>query len=90
MAMCLITYDLHCPDSDYGTLLKAIRALGDACHPLKSVWLVASGFSAEDIRLKLEPLLDADDQLLIVEVDDRNWSRVNLSDADADWFDKMS
>lgn len=89
MAMCLITYDLHAPHRDYEPLLRAIRALGDACHTLKSVWIVASGYSASEIRQKLERLLDGDDQLLVVEVSDRKWSQVNLDAATADWFERM-
>jgi hypothetical protein len=64
----LIGYDLRKPGQDYKDLIEAIKKLGTWWHCLDSTWIIKSNLSAEQIRDKLTPHIDANDKLLVVKL----------------------
>lgn len=63
-----ISYDLRQPDKDYSGLYDAIKQYPKWWHYLESTWLVATTESPNDIWSRLNPHIDTDDFLLIIEV----------------------
>lgn len=78
----LIGYDLKKPGKDYTTLIAGIKQLGDWWHYLDSTWIVKTNSSASDIRDELKPLIDPNDQLLVVRLqgDWASWLNVEGND----------
>lgn len=63
----LISYDLNSPGQDYESLFSAIRELGSTWwHNLDSTWIIRYDGSAAQIRDALSPLLDPNDELIVV------------------------
>jgi hypothetical protein len=71
MGKYLITYDLVGTDEtseDYKRLIEEIKSYSDYVKLQKSVWAVESFLSAAEIFDYLEPFIDSDDRLLVIEV----------------------
>jgi hypothetical protein len=66
MSTFLIGYDLNKTGKDYKALTDEIKKLGAWWHHLDSTWLVISSLTASQIRDKLKPFIDSDDELLVV------------------------
>ncbi len=80
-----ISYDLNEPGQDYDELYETIEDLGDWIHPLDSTWLVSTSLSAEEIRDKLEIVVDDTDALLVTKATTPGaW--LNLSDDESAWL----
>ena len=75
MATMMIGYDLNGQAKDYEDLIATIKNLGAWWHHLDSTWLVKSAMTATAVRDRLKPYLDADDELLVIDVtgDARAW-----------------
>ena len=61
-----VNYDLKKPGQDYAPLYEAIKGCGDWWHYLGSTWLVDTTLSADGIWKKLQPHVDANDNVLII------------------------
>lgn len=61
----VISYDLNRPGQDYPDLFKAIKALGDWCHPVDSTWFVDTSADAVAIRDRLVRVMDGNDQMVV-------------------------
>jgi hypothetical protein len=76
----LIAYDIH-PNqpSAYQDLARAIQSLGAWWHHLETVWIVRSDKTSKEIRDGLRAHIDADDQLLVVDItrSEAEWAGVN-------------
>lgn len=59
-----ISYDLR-KQRNYEALYKRIKNLGSWCRTLESSWVIASQYTATQIRDDLKLALDRDDGLLI-------------------------
>jgi hypothetical protein len=71
MSVYLIGYDLRNPQGttrDYKILHRAIEALGEYWHCLYSTWIIKTDDSADAIRDFLEPVIEANDSLLVVKL----------------------
>lgn len=71
MATYLICYDINKEGSAYSTANKVltdkIKSMFSVWwHHLDSTWIVVTEMSAKDIRDKLRPILDANDELLVI------------------------
>lgn len=66
MSSYLISYDLNKSGKNYETLIAEIKKFGTWWHHLDSTWIVKSDLTAVQIRDKLSPLIDSDDELLVV------------------------
>ena len=62
----IIGYDLNRPGQDYADLITAIKSYGNWWHHLDSTWIIQTNESASQVRDKLIPYLDANDELLVV------------------------
>lgn len=62
----LITYDLNKSDKDYNGLTKVLEGFPRHNHCQKSVWLIGTGESADQIANTLHPHIDSNDLLLVV------------------------
>jgi len=61
----MVGYDLNRPGQNYPELFAAIKSIGDWWHYLDSTWIVVSNQTAAQIRDKLSPHIDANDELLV-------------------------
>lgn len=61
----MIGYDLNSPGKNYSDLIDAIKAIGSWWHCLDSTWLVKTDLSCVQIRDRLRPYIDANDELLV-------------------------
>ena len=86
MSTFLIGYDLNKPEQDYPELINAIEtSFGKWWHYLDSTWLIKSDLSATDIRDKLKPHIDSDDELLVVRLSGEGaWA--GFSSEASDWL----
>ncbi|HCG5919202.1 TPA: hypothetical protein NJ048_004359 [Vibrio parahaemolyticus] len=64
----VITYDLRTPNQNYNGLYEAIKTTGRWWHYLDSTWIIATDESPAQIWSRLEPFVDNNDNLLIMEV----------------------
>jgi hypothetical protein len=68
MRTLLVGYDLNRPRQDYPSLYEAIKAVPLWWHYLDSTWLVRTEETAVALRDRLKRHLDADDELLVIDV----------------------
>ena len=68
MASYLIGYDLNKPEQDYKELLDAIKSFTNWWHCLDSTWIVKTDLTAVQIRDKLSPHIDKNDELLVAKL----------------------
>lgn len=68
-----VSYDLRKPGRDYAPLLARLRALG-AIRPLESYWVLKGTFTAAALRDDLIKCIDANDGLLVLDVDTQQWA----------------
>jgi len=71
----LITYSFKEDESDYHNLFKTIKENFSWWHFLDNTWLISTTENANSIYDKLKPYLDADINILIIEVgkDRQGW-----------------
>ncbi len=76
----MILYDLERRGESYEPLLNALRGLG-AEHVLYSKWLLASTYTATQLRDYLRKFVDAGDKLLVVGLNgEAAWTSLFVSD----------
>ena len=63
-----VNYDLKKPGQDYAPLYEAIKGCGAWWHYLGSTWLVDTALDASAVWNRLEPHVDANDNVLIIGV----------------------
>lgn len=81
----LISYDLITPGRDYTNLHEAIKKLGSWWHCLESVWIVDTQTSTSSIRDTLSNHIDANDKLLVVQLQG-SWATMHLSEQCNKWL----
>ena len=80
----IVAYDLNKQGKDYDGLFKAIQSYPDNINCQKSVWLISTNATAENIYDTLKPHIDGDDFILIT-----NWGnsyRALLSPGVVNWL----
>ena len=82
----LVSYDLNKSGKDYKSFYDEIDKQCKAwCKPLRSVYLVRSDLSVNELSDKLKAVIDNDDFLLVIEVrnnkqgwlSEKNWEYIN-------------
>ena len=63
-----ITYDLSAPGRDYSGLYEEIKRSSNWWHYLESTWIIVTAEDPNGIWNRLNPHIDDDDNLLIIEV----------------------
>ena len=81
MKTILVGYDLNAPGKDYRPLIEKLKSFGTWWHYLDSTWLIKSSLSVVQIRDMLWSLMDANDELLVVDVtgDAMAWNGIKPS-----------
>ena len=71
----LVTYDHEGPSSKYAKLFDELKKSKHWWHYIDSTWLVVSTEGANEIYERLQPYLDDDINLLVIEVgrDRQGW-----------------
>lgn len=82
----LISYDLVSPSRDYANLHAAIKSLSPCwAKPLESCWMITSNLNVAQIRDKLLPHIDANDELFVA-ASVADWACFNLPEKVVDWL----
>jgi len=84
----LISYDLNGYESSqsYTNLINAIKKYSSWAKPLESFWLVKTNQTTEEVREALKPYLDANDEIMTVNVTGCAWSTHGVPKNITDWF----
>ncbi len=85
MTVYLISYDLNKSDKNYEGVIKAIKSASTNdiwCKPLKSVFLIHSHLSANQISENIKAQADVNDEWLVIEVNNNSqgWIQKDLWD----------
>lgn len=75
-----ISYDLHSPGQDYGTLYEGIKSLGEWAHVQDSVWYVSTEYSATRVISYLAGFIDSNDSLIAIDASNNESQWRNLTD----------
>jgi hypothetical protein len=68
MKTILVGYDLNKPGKDYRPLITKLKSFQTWWHHLDSTWLIRTSHSVVQVRDMLWALMDANDELLVVDV----------------------
>lgn len=70
MAVYLISYDLNNLGKNYDGVIEAIKnaSTGAWCKPLKSVFLIKSNLTVDQVSERIQNEADDDDRWLVIEV----------------------
>lgn len=82
----LIGYDLNKAGQDYAELIKSIKAYGTWWHHLDSTWLIRTESSAKEVRDALKPLIDTNDELLVINVTGRAAAWSGFNEKGSNWL----
>lgn len=63
-----VSYDLLAPGKNYDDLIAEIKRSPDWAKPLKSLFLVRTSESPEQLYNRLRPKMDANDLILVIHV----------------------
>jgi hypothetical protein len=82
----LVGYDLNQPGQNYEPLWRRLKEFGTWWHHLDSTWLVRTEMTAVELRNELKPLLDASDELLVIDISGKSWAGTGLTDRAYTWL----
>jgi hypothetical protein len=82
----LVGYDLNKPIQNYGPLIARLKAFEVWWHCLDSTWLLKTDLTAVNVRDALRPLIDASDELLVLDVTSDPWAWIGFSGDCGAWF----
>lgn len=86
MTTYMIGYDLNKAGKDYTGLISEIKKLANGYwHHLDSTWLVNTTLNAAQIRDRLRPSLDGDDELLVIATAN-NWATYGIKESGNKWL----
>jgi len=79
MPVYMITYDLNKPGQNYDKLYEAIKKASHNnvwMHYLDSTWFIQTNLSTKQVFEQLEPHIDKNDNLLVMEVKGNYYGRL--------------
>lgn len=76
----IISYDLHTPGQNYGTITERIKSLGSWAQVNLSVFYIKTNLTAAEVRDRVWPVMDANDKLFIVDTTNDASAWQNLSE----------
>lgn len=65
----LVSYDLKGDSRSYTDMYNTLKQAEGWWHHLESVWLLKSGLTASAWSRRLQPFVDEDDKLLVMEIE---------------------
>jgi hypothetical protein len=84
----LVGYDLHRPGQDYEELTKFLKGQSTWWHALDSTWIVVTSQSASELLAEIKRFIDANDEVLVMDVKGDWWTSLNLPKEATDWLQK--
>ena len=86
----VITYDLSGSKKDHTSFFEKLKELGGWMHYIRDTWVISTYTysSAEQIFRQLEPLIDKQEDYLLVVKIDQNDKQGWLPKEGWDWFQK--
>jgi len=88
MKTLLIGYDLNKAGQNYDDLIKTIKEIaGTWLHNLDSTWLITSNLSCSEVRAKLGKHIDANDELMVLDVTHDDWATRGFSAVANKWLE---
>jgi CRISPR/Cas system-associated endoribonuclease Cas2 len=85
----IVAYDLHNPGRTYEPVIEAIKATGGWAHVEKSVWIVDSLMSSQELLEVVRKAADSNDAVFVAQLE-QNWWGVNLSAGVVQWLKDSS
>jgi len=82
----LVGYDLNKPSQNYEGLIDALKSYGTWWHHLDSTWLVRTTKTPSQLRDELKELIDANDELLVMNVSGDVWATAGFEKRANDWL----
>jgi hypothetical protein len=86
MAALLVGYDLNKPAQNYPGLIEQLKEFGTWWHHLDSTWLVKTVLTPVQLRDRLKSLIDANDELLVIDVSGRAAAWTGFNDKASAWI----
>ncbi len=86
MATLLVGYDLKKPGQDYDPLIDKLKSFGTWWHHLDSTWLIKTEHTPKAVRDVLKPLIDANDELLVIDVSGRAAAWMGFNQRGSEWI----
>jgi hypothetical protein len=70
-----VAYDLIKPEKDYPDLTKTLESYPNHYHCQRSVWMISTNETSDQITEKLKKSIDGNDHILIISVgkDGQGW-----------------
>jgi len=83
----LISYDLLKPETsqEYTKLFHLLRSFPGWAKVLRSVWLIQTHLSSNEVMDMIIKVTDSNDKILVIEVKN-NWYILNASKEVSDWM----
>ncbi|WP_278265263.1 hypothetical protein [Nocardia sp. AG03] len=88
MNVLMIGYDLNRPGQKYEELIEYLKSQGTWWHQLDSTWLVKTPLTAVEMRNAVKARVDANDEVLVVNVTGDMWATFGMSDKGNAWLQK--
>ncbi|RIT29590.1 SinR family protein [Mycobacteroides abscessus] len=82
----LLSYDLNKPGQDYAGLVEKLKSYGTYWHHLDSLWIIKTSDSAVGVRDIITPYLDANDELLVVDITGDSSAWRGFADKGSKWL----
>jgi hypothetical protein len=82
----LVCYDLYRPGQDYDGLIEFLEGLPGWWHYLDSTWLVATTLGASRLRNELKGYVDANDEVLVINVTGAAWASAGFPEEANTWL----
>jgi hypothetical protein len=87
MSALMVGYDLNKPGHDYSKVVDYLKSFDNWWHYLDSTWIVVTTKTTSEVRDKLKTLIDANDEVLVINVTGDAWASWLNKDAN-DWLSK--
>jgi hypothetical protein len=82
----LVGYDLHRPGRNYPELIEFLKSDRTWWHALDSTWIVVTSHTTSGFRNEIKRHVDANDDVLVVEIKNDSWASFGLSDSANKWL----
>lgn len=86
MAVHWVNYDLNKSGQDYTKLIEYLKSHLSWAKPLKSSFFVKTTLTASELRDGIKKYIDANDDVVVVNVDGKSWATYGLSSSLNEWI----
>lgn len=86
MQTLFVGYDLNAPGKNYDNLIEYLKSHSGWCRPLESNWLIRTTKSHKTVRDEAKKFIDANDELLVIDVTGDAAAWYGLSDKVSTWL----